>query len=96
MTEQGPGLLGSPAIIPEDDKFLLNQRLGLVNVIDEDLIDKGFLYYLLNTRSVRGQISGSATGTKVRHTAPDRIYRVKVCVPSMCLYKENRIYSLHI
>lgn len=81
MTEQGPGLLGSPATIPEDDKFLHNQRLGLVTIIDKSLLDKRFLYHLFNTANVRGQISGSATGTKVRHTAPERIYRVRVNVP---------------
>ena len=82
MTEQGPGLLGSSALIPEGGKYLHNQRLGLIQEIDNKTLDKRFLYYLLNTRPVRGQISGSATGTKVRHTAPERIYRVKVTVPT--------------
>jgi len=82
MTEQGPGLLGSSALIPENGKYLHNQRLGLVQLRDESLFDKRFLYHLFNTRPVRTQISGSATGTKVRHTAPERIYRVKVSVPS--------------
>ena len=82
MTEQGPGLLGSSALIPEGDKYLHNQRLGLVQMLDDSLLDKRFLYYLFNTRTVRGQIKGSASGTKVRHTAPERIYRVKVSVPS--------------
>ena len=71
MTEQGPGLLGSSAIIPADNRYLHNQRLGLVGVIDENKIDPYFIYYLFNTSSVRGQISGSASGTKVRHTAPE-------------------------
>jgi type I restriction enzyme S subunit len=83
MTEQGPGLLGSSAIIPEDGHYLHNQRLGLVNHLDESLLEKRFLYYLFNTRPVRGQIIGSASGTKVRHTAPERIYRVKVRVPDV-------------
>ena len=82
MTEQGPGLLGSSALIPENGKYLHNQRLGLIHNLDQKRLDKRFLYYLFNTRIVRGQISGSATGTKVRHTAPDRIYRVNVSVPS--------------
>ena len=82
MTEQGLGLLGSSALIPEGGKYLHNQRLGLIQGIDNKALDKRFLYYLLNTRPVRGQISGSATGTKVRHTAPERIYRVKVTVPT--------------
>ena len=82
MTEQGPGLLGSSALIPEGGKYLHNQRLGLIQDIDDRVLDKRFLYYLFNTRPVRVQISGSATGTKVRHTAPERIYRVKVTVPA--------------
>ena len=54
----------------------------LVQIRDDTVLDKIFLYYLFNTRSVREQISGSATGTKVRHTAPERIYRVTASVPS--------------
>ncbi|MEX2500682.1 MAG: restriction endonuclease subunit S [Wenzhouxiangellaceae bacterium] len=93
MTEQGAGLLGSSALIPEDDKYLHNQRLGLIQIQDGSLIDKHFLYYLFNTRTVRGQISGSATGTKVRHTAPERIYRVNVYVPSSVI-EQQRIASI--
>ena len=81
MTEQGEGLLGSAALIPESNRFLHNQRLGLLDHINKNIFDRLYLYYLFNTRSVRHQISGSASGTKVRHTAPDRIYRVKVKVP---------------
>ncbi len=86
-TEQG---LGSSALIPEGEKYLHNQRLGLIQGIDNKALDKHFLYYLFNTRPVRGQISGSATGTKVRHTAPERIYRVKVAVPTD-VNKQHRI-----
>ena len=82
MTEQGVGLLGSSALIPEGGKYLHNQRLGLIQDIDQSVLDKKFLYYLFNTKQVRGQISGSATGTKVKHTAPERIYRVKVSIPA--------------
>lgn len=85
MTEQGPGLLGSAARIPEGDRYLHNQRIGLVDQIDEQKLHKGFLYYLFNTPAVRGQISGSASGTKVRHTAPERIYRVRIDVPPVDL-----------
>ena len=90
MTEQGSGLLGSSALIPDGDKFLHNQRLGLIQDLDETVLDKKFLYYLFNTRSVRGQISGSATGTKVKHTAPERIYRVNATVPSK-IHEQKKI-----
>ena len=83
MTEQGAGLLGSAALVPQAKRYLHNQRLGLVDQIDTALLDKKFLYLLFNTRSVRAQISGSASGTKVRHTAPERIYRVSVRVPDI-------------
>ena len=83
MTEQGPGLLGSSAIVPEGNRYLHNQRLGLVTRLDESVLDRKFTYYLFNTKSVRGQISSSASGTKVRHTSPDRICRVRVRVPGV-------------
>ena len=83
MTEQGPGLLGSSALVPEADRYLHNQRLGLVDQIDPSSLEKRFLYYLFNTHSVRGQINGSASGTKVRHTSPERIYQVRVRVPDV-------------
>jgi len=83
MTEQGPGLLGSTALIPAADRFLHNQRIGLITMKDEQHTCRNFLYYLFNTAPVRGQINGSATGTKVRHTAPERIYRVRVPVPDL-------------
>ncbi len=83
MTEQAPGLLGSSAWIPESNRFLHNQRLGRVVDLAVRRIDKRFLYYLFNTREVRHQIAGSASGTKVRHTAPERIGRVEVRLPSL-------------
>ncbi|RZL03983.1 MAG: restriction endonuclease subunit S [Rubrivivax sp.] len=88
MTEQGEGLLGSAALIPEANRYLHNQRLGLVDFVDPMQLDKRFLYLLFNTRSVRSQISGSASGTKVRHTAPERIYRVQVRVPDVRVQAE--------
>ena len=80
MTEQGEGLVGSAEFIPESDTYLQNQRLGLITV-DEDKIDKTFLYYIFNSFLVRQQIRNSSSGAKVRHTSPERIYKVKVRLP---------------
>ena len=82
MTEQAEGLLGSSAIIPQSGLYLHNQRLGLVQVRDSQQVDKHFIYYLFNSKPVRQQIRGSASGTKIRHTAPSRIADVKVNVPA--------------
>jgi len=80
MTEQAEGLLGSMAIVPEDEKFLHNQRLGLVTSRSPD-VDLHFLYYLFQTKSIRLQVRRSATGSKVKHTSPDRLYDVVASLP---------------
>lgn len=80
MTEQGEGLLGSAALVPASDTYLHNQRIGLVRV-DESRANKHFIYYLFNTPSVREQIRNSSSGAKVRHTSPERMYRVRAMVP---------------
>jgi len=80
MTEQGEGLLGSAAIIPESGKYLHNQRLGLVKP-NPKTADQRFLYYIFNSDHVRQQIRNSSSGSKVRHTSPERMYRSTVRVP---------------
>ena len=80
LTQNAP-ILGSPAIVPCNDKYLHNQRLGKVFDLDESRLKKSFLYYLLNLRNVREQIKASATGSTVKHTAPERIYSVRVILP---------------
>lgn len=83
MTEQAEGLLGSSAIVPRGGLYLHNQRLGLVQLRDARQTDKRFVYYLLNSKPVRQQIRASASGAKIRHTAPSRIAEVKVSVPTL-------------
>ena len=81
MTEQAEGLLGSSALIPRSGFYLHNQRLGFIQIHDRKQADQHFVYYLFNTKPVRQQIRGSASGTKSRHTAPSRIADVKVSIP---------------
>ncbi len=81
MTEQAEGLHGSSAVVPESNRYLHNQRLGLVKPQDGSEIDLRYFYYLFNSSSVRKQIRATASGVKVRHTSPSRIYEVKVKIP---------------
>lgn len=81
MTEQARGLLGSSATVPSDGVYLHNQRLGLLQVSDAECLDLRFCYHLMNTPRVRGQLQATATGSKVRHTAPERIEAVRVRLP---------------
>lgn len=82
MTEQAEGLLGSCAIVPEDNLYLHNQRLGLIST-DQTYVDKIFLYHLFKLKTVREQIRLTSSGSKVKHTSPERIYDVKVKLPTV-------------
>lgn len=88
MTEQDEGLLGSSALVPTGDLFLHNQRIGLVQMKDEQIINKQYLYYLFNTRPFRSWIRSSASGTKVRHTSPDRITAYEYAFPAISTQKK--------
>lgn len=87
-------VLGGAFMIPEDGRYLHNQRLGLVTVTDESRLDKGFLYWLLNSHDYRGQIRGSASGATVRHTSPGRVKNVSVRIPSDVTYQRDLAMSL--
>ena len=73
-------ILGSVLRVPESGRYLHNQRLGLVRDVADE-VDRDFLYYLLNDQSVRWWLRATATGSTVRHTAPERIHRAKVRWP---------------
>lgn len=85
-------ILGSPAVIPEKDRFLHNQRLGKIVDLDEGALDRRYLYHLFNWSAVRDQLKATATGATVKHTAPDRIYAVQVPLPS--IHTQRRIASI--
>jgi type I restriction enzyme S subunit len=77
MTEQAPGLLGSSAFIPDDGKkYIHNQRLGKLTPYSSKSTSLEFIALFFNSPYLRGELAKSCTGTTVRHTSPDRIYRV--------------------
>jgi type I restriction enzyme, S subunit len=80
MTEQAAGLLGSCAFVPESNLYLHNQRLGLITTKEDEVI-KEFIYYLFKTKAVREKIRLTSSGSKVKHTSPDRIYAIQAHLP---------------
>ncbi|MDA8240912.1 MAG: restriction endonuclease subunit S [Nitrospiraceae bacterium] len=82
MTEQAAGLLGSPILVPETDKFLHNQRLGLVTSKPEIPWINEFFFHVFNTKAVRKEIHDGASGVKVCHTSPKKIGDVIVSFPT--------------
>lgn len=83
MTEQAIGLLGSPIIVPESNKLLHNQRLGLITFKDKNKYNVKFFFHLFNTRRIRNLIQATASGVKVRHTSPNKILEIMVSVPNI-------------
>ncbi|MEG4501417.1 restriction endonuclease subunit S [Microcoleus sp. F10-C6] len=83
MTEQKSGLLGSSAFIPESNKYLHNQRLGLIERLDESYLYKQFLFHIFNTPHIRSEISRTATGSKVKHTSPSKIRDIIFGLPDI-------------
>jgi len=74
--------LGYAAKVPNDTakKFLHNQRLGLLMFKPEQ--SKDFLYWVLRTRRYNKFVVGSATGSTVKHTSPDRIKQYPFASPT--------------
>lgn len=81
MTEQAAGLLGSPLLVPESDRFLHNQRLGLAVGKPGAAWLNEFFFHVFNLKRVRAEIHASASGVKVRHTSPGKIGSVRVAFP---------------
>jgi type I restriction enzyme S subunit len=90
MTEQAAGLLGSSIIVPEDDKFLHNQRLGLVSVKSGAPWVNEFFFHAFNTKRFRRVVHDGASGVKVRHTSPNKLGLVKVRYP-LLISEQKRI-----
>lgn len=89
MTEQAAGLLGSPILTPESDKFLHNQRLGLVTKKPEVTWTNEFFFYVFNTAPVRKAIHASSSGAKVRHSSPKKIGEVVFSFPNSLLEQQR-------
>lgn len=95
MTEQAAGLLGSSILVPTGNRFLHNQRLGLIEN-DSSLTDRIFLAHLFNQQSVRGVIHDKATGIKVRHTSPTKIEAIEIGLPPLALQEQFAQVVRHI
>lgn len=76
---QDASILGGAFMVDQNDKYLHNQRLGLVSHSDE--VDRTFLFYYLNWQYFRDQVKASSNGATVKHTSPKRIYKCSIQLP---------------
>lgn len=86
LKQEAP-LLGGSLRVPATGTYLHNQRLGLLKLVDPKIACLDFLYYVCNLESFRAQVRASATGTTVRHTAPERMYRCMVPAPEVVVQR---------
>ena len=77
--------LGYPALIPASTtkRYLHNQRVGLVEIHDEEQVDKRYLFYRLRASDYRHHILATASGSTVRHTSPGRIHQFELAPPAI-------------
>jgi len=91
MTEQAPGLLGSPAFIPDDGRtYVHNQRLGKLHLYSDSIAPE-FVFWFFNSSYFRDQLAKTCTGTTVRHTSPSKV--LKVLFPVCSLAEQRRIVA---
>jgi len=80
--------LGLAAVVPRDKKIWLhNQRVGLLEFKKDNAACPQFIAYILRSHEYRAWIIGSATGTTVKHTSPNRIQAYSCKIPS---YKKQK------
>ena len=87
--------LGYSAKVPKlnNKTFLHNQRLGLVSLVSNEILED-YVYWALRSDIYRQQILGSATGSTVKHTSPDRIKNTLISIPSIEEQKQIVLYFI--
>ena len=75
--------LGYSALVPtiQNKQLLHNQRVGKIEYKGGKHL-KFFLYFSMREKNYRNFVLGSATGTTVRHTSPDRICDFNLAIPN--------------
>lgn len=75
--------LGLSSVVPEGGRYLHNQRIGLVELLESSALALGYLHYATRTASYRNYVVGTATGTTVRHTSPGRLEAYEMEIPDL-------------
>ena len=85
-------ILGCCALIEEDNRFLLNQRVGRIRVTDTDLIDSVYLYLYMNFPLKVDMIRTRANSGVQVNLSTDTIKETAILVPpTLLMEKFSRI-----
>ncbi len=85
-------LLGHTALMIEDDKYIVNQRVGLLRINNDISIDYPYLYILTNSRDFIENLRGRAnSGVQVNLSTTEIKYSKMIIAPEEINKKFNEI-----
>lgn len=86
------GIIGRTAIIDEDNKYILNQRVGKLEIIDKALCNTKYLHYYTNSDPYLRHIKSVSGGSAQSNLSTKEILNVKIPIP--LLKEQERIVSI--
>jgi len=81
-------LLGHTALMDEDDKYILNQRVGLLRTIDPSIINYPYLYILSNSKDFIENLRSRANSGVQVNLSTKEIKETLIIVPSKHIHKK--------
>jgi type I restriction enzyme, S subunit len=77
------GYIGDVALVRDDSRIMLNQRVGRFEVKRADLLDPLFLFYFLRLPGTRGELEGRGYGSAQPNISPDLIHAIEMPLPPL-------------
>jgi type I restriction enzyme, S subunit len=74
-------LLGHTALMNEDDRFIVNQRVGLIRINNNDEIDYPFVYLLTNSKEFIEDLRSRANSGVQVNLSTNEIKESKIIIP---------------
>ncbi|MGP2693774.1 restriction endonuclease subunit S [Serratia nevei] len=71
--------LGNVALIPDDDKYILSQRVILLK--PNDLVDSNYLYHYISSEKFQNELLINATGSTAKGIKQSRLIKINIILP---------------
>jgi type I restriction enzyme S subunit len=81
LSKQGD-TLGYSALVPKNNRYLHNQRIGLLTITSQNAL-KGYIYWLMRTKDYQKYVVNHASGSTVKHTSPKSILSYEFDLPPL-------------
>lgn len=77
-------ILGYPMRVPDNGvQYLHNQRIGRIEITHPQDLDLDFTEYLFRWEELNRYLVSTASGSKILHTAPERIEKFQIRLPTV-------------